>query len=229
MLNRQDEVNIFYNLLDMLFIKYPKIKLGSINNKILPKQGVYFFFEPNEFRADGKTERIVRIGTHAAQAGSNSILYTRLKHHMGNKKDLTGNHRASVFRELIGYSLINKNNLNYPFWGDRSKKNNKAVKNSEVILENSVSTYIRNLEFTVLEIPGSASKNNDRDYIERNTIALLSNYNRQAIDPCSKKWLGFLSNKPNIQQSGLWNSRHVVLNQIDKNYFNKFFHFWSHM
>src|SRR6202042_827290 len=34
-----------------------------------PRQGVYFFFEPGEVRADGR-DRWVRVGTHALTAAS---------------------------------------------------------------------------------------------------------------------------------------------------------------
>lgn len=37
--------------------------------------------------------------------------------------DLTGNHRSSGFRKLIGQSLIKKEELKYSFWSDKSKKN----------------------------------------------------------------------------------------------------------
>lgn len=38
-----------------------------------PRQGVYFFFEPGEVRADG-SDRVVRVGTHALTATSQATL-----------------------------------------------------------------------------------------------------------------------------------------------------------
>lgn len=48
-----------------------------------------------------------------------------------------------------------------------------------------------------------------RSYIERNTIALLSKFSRQAIDPASKEWLGHASQRLRVRESGLWNQNHV--------------------
>jgi len=58
--------------------------------------------------------------------------------------------------------------------------------------------------------PGPESR---RGYIERNSIALLSNYGKVAIDPPADQWLGRHSDRERVKQSGLWNSNHV-----DENY-----------
>lgn len=52
--------------------------------------------------------------------------------------------------------------------------------------------------------PGSA-----RRYIERNAIALLSNFGKELIDPPSPTWLGQYCNRPRVRSSGLWNADHV--------------------
>src|SRR5438270_834093 len=54
--------------------------------------------------------------------------------------------------------------------------------------------------------PGSGSA---RGYIERNSIALLSNYVKEPIDPPSPTWLGHHCDRPRVRKSGLWNSNHV--------------------
>ena len=46
-------------------------------------------------------------------------------------------------------------------------------------------------------------------YIERNAIALVSNFDREPIDPRRDGWLGSDSRSPAIRQSGLWNINHV--------------------
>ena len=48
-----------------------------------------------------------------------------------------------------------------------------------------------------------------RGYIERNAIALLSNYSRRTLDPPSETWLGRRCNRERVRNSGLWNSNHV--------------------
>ena len=48
-----------------------------------------------------------------------------------------------------------------------------------------------------------------RGYIEKNAIALLSNYGRQPIDNPSRSWLGHYCNREKVRTAGLWNSNHV--------------------
>lgn len=220
-INRQQNIDRFYDLLDKVIVKFPKQALDKLPTMRLPEKAVYFFFETNEFRQDGISGRVVRIGTHAAIANSNATLYGRLYNHKGSN-DLTGNHRGSVFRKLIGYSILSKDDLNYPYWGDKSKKSNKTIKLTEKPLEKIVSSYLHTLTFTVLEVPGLSSKNNDRAVIEENSIALLSNYDRPSIDKCSKNWLGLHSKDNKVIASGLWNSNCVDRKQIDSNYFTTF-------
>jgi hypothetical protein len=66
-----------------------------------PRRGVYFFME--EVRADtGSGPRIVRLGTHALKAGSGTSLWNRLSQHRGQARSGGGNHRASIFRLIVG-------------------------------------------------------------------------------------------------------------------------------
>ena len=51
--------------------------------------------------------------------------------------------------------------------------------------------------------------NSLRGVIERNAIALLSNYQRPVMDPPSLGWLGSISNRSLVRGCGLWNQRHV--------------------
>jgi len=90
-------------------------------------------------------------------------------------------------------------------------------------LEALVSGYICALPFLWLAIedePGPASL---RGFVERNSIALLSNYGREAVDSPSEAWLGRFSSRERVRQSGLWNNNHVderydpsFLNQLEK-------------
>ena len=50
-----------------------------------------------------------------------------------------------------------------------------------------------------------------RGYIERNSIALLSNLGRPPLDPPSAAWRGRLCDrgKARVRDSGLWNQNHV--------------------
>jgi hypothetical protein len=54
-----------------------------------------------------------------------------------------------------------------------------------------------------------AGPQSDRGIIERNAIALLSNYGKGASDPPSATWLGNYSDRDRVRRSGLWNNNHV--------------------
>jgi len=60
-----------------------------------------------------------------------------------------------------------------------------------------------------LAIDDEPGPNSLRGYIEKNAIALLSNYRRQPIDGPSRSWLGHCCNREKIRTAGLWNSSHV--------------------
>jgi hypothetical protein len=49
----------------------------------------------------------------------------------------------------------------------------------------------------------------ERGVIEAGAIALLSNWNRQPVDPPSPGWLGHAADRKVIGRSGLWNVNHV--------------------
>lgn len=76
-------------------------------------------------------------------------------------------------------------------------------------MERQVSDYLRGLPFLWVNIDDEPSANSQRAYIERNTIALLSNYQRDAVDPRADDWLGKHSRSKKIRESGLWNVNHV--------------------
>jgi len=215
--------DIFYDLLNKLENLFPKRTLSQLTSKELPEQGVYFFFETNEKRQESNELRVVRVGTHAAQSGSKATLYDRLSKHRGTVKGGGGKHRSSVQRELIGDSFINKLQIakNYPNWAIRSHKSIKETLVGEIDLEIKISNYIvENMPFISLAVPGKSGKDNLRSYIEKNSIALLSNYEKtQKVNPPSRDWLGYHSSSELVKQSGLWNRQYVNLTTIDGDFY----------
>jgi hypothetical protein len=200
----------FYELMDELRQRiggYHKLSEPHIH-KILPKSGVYFFMEDGEVRSQtGVGNRIVRIGTHGLIIGSKSSLASRLFQHRGNKKSLSGNHRGSIFRLLVGASFV-EDYKSHLTWGQGSSAT-KDVRDSEQHLENKVSLHLRRMPFLYLDVGDAPSPSSIRGLIERNSIALLSNYQKTVIDPASNNWLGKKCNREKVQYSGLWNQRHV--------------------
>ena len=174
-----------------------------------PRRGVYFFREQGECRTDiGDGPRVVRVGTHALKAGAGTKLWGRLSQHRGNANGSGGNHRGSIFRLITGAALIERNGYSYPTWGQGNSAP-KEVRESERPLEREVSATIGNMPFLWLAVDDEPGPDSLRGYIERNAIALLSNYGREPIDPPSQSWLGHYSDREKVRQSGLWNNNHV--------------------
>jgi hypothetical protein len=173
-----------------------------------PRHGVYFFHEPGEVRTNGD-DRVVRVGTHALTAISQTTLWGRLRQHRGHlagHRAGGGNHRASVFRRHVGAALIRRENLPRELldsWLDR-KGPQPGWAAQEHQIEQAVSLHIGAMPFLWLAVPGRA----DRDRVERNSIALTSRLAHGSDRP-SADWLGRDAGRIEIRTSGLWNVDHV--------------------
>ena len=201
----------FYEILDMLAkrIGGPRILAECTGRMGWPERGVYFFQEHGETRSDSGTGlRIVRVGTHALKTGSRTTLWNRLSQHRGSAKTGGGNHRGSIFRLLIGTALSAVNGMTVPTWG-RGSFAPKHIREKEKELEKLVSRTIGQMQFLWLDVPDPPGLDSLRGYIERNAIALLSNYNRPVLDAPSPSWLGAHCNREKVRTSGLWNQNHV--------------------
>jgi hypothetical protein len=155
---------------------------------------------------------VVRVGTHALKAGSGTTLWTRLSQHKGQLSTGSGNHRGSIFRLIAGAALIKRHGYSFPTWGTGNAANAK-VRAGERALECEVSQVIGAMPFLWLATQDEAAPVSARGYIERNAIAILSNYNKVPLDPPSENWLGRDCDRERVRGSGLWNQNHV-----DENY-----------
>jgi hypothetical protein len=211
-MSRREDLHSFYEILDELERRVGGCRrLSDCTGKSgWPERGVYFFFENGESREHQKTLRVVRVGTHAITTTSRTTLWNRLHTHRGHS-DLGGNHRGSIFRKRIGEALWkvkqHPNDLTRT-WGIRSSASG-PVRLAESPLEREVSTYIGQMPFLWVNVPDEPSRISDRAYLELNSIALLSNFERPRIDPPSPNWLGLQSGQRTIRDSGLWNTNHV--------------------
>ncbi len=202
----------FYHLLDRLEAKVGgRHSLASCTGRMKwPERGVYFFFEQGEERTEtGSGPRVVRVGTHALTPRSRTTLWTRLSQHRGVSSTGGGNHRGSVFRKHVGKAILASTpGLECGTWGDGSSASS-AIRQEERGLEERVSKVIRAMPIIWLPINDIAGPGSDRGYVERNSIALLSNFGKPPIDPPSAGWLGHHCNSEKVRSSGLWNSNHV--------------------
>ena len=214
-MTRRQDLDRFYSLLDDLEATVGgKRRLGNCDGRMnWPDRGIYFFFHPDETRESSDQLRVTRIGTHAVSEGSSTSLWDRLRTHRGAQRGTYedgGNHRGSVFRKRVGEALIERDSLEeqYPEWGVGSSAG-RELRLDELEMERRVSEYIRDLPFLWVDVDDEPSPNSDRAYIERNAIALVSNYDKESIDPRREGWVGHHSPVTDIEQSGLWNINHV--------------------
>jgi hypothetical protein len=206
---RLSDLRQFYSILDEL-----EASLGGARTLVQcsgrlswPRRGVYFFRESGENRSDtGNGPRVVRVGTHALKQGSGTKLWGRLSQHRGQTKSGGGNHRASIFRSIIGAALIARDGHQFPTWDD---DDTAEIRAAETPLECGVTKVIGVMPFLWLAIDDEPSAASLRGYIERNSIALLSNYGKPPLDAASNRWLGRHCDRERVRESGLWNSKHV--------------------
>lgn len=222
MADRTTDTARFYELLDLLASRIggPR-RLQTCSGALSwPTRGIYFFYEPGEYRsASGKSLRVVRVGTHALKRGARSRLWGRLSQHRGSARTGGGNHRGSIFRLLVGSALANQSRTPLPnSWGvsssvrgaaERLGVEPAAIKEAEADLERRVSAHIGQMPFLWLNVADAPGPESERDLIERNSIALLSGYRSRAADSPSPEWLGNSSDREPVRRSGLWNNRHV--------------------
>jgi hypothetical protein len=209
--SRAAHLRTFYSILGELEAKLGGGRtLSQCSGRLQwPQRGVYFFREPGENLSDsGSGPRIVRVGTHALTQGSGTKLWGRLSQHRGQTKSGGGNHRGSIFRLLVGTALIARDGHQFPTWGAGNTAS-AAIRAGETQLECEVSKFIGAMSFLWLAVNDEPGERSARGMIERNAIALLSNYGKLPLDPASPGWLGHHCNRERVRKSGLWNSNHV--------------------
>ena len=212
----------FYGLLDRLdaWVGGARTLADCRRNMNWPERGVYFFFEHGESRTgSGSGPRVVRIGTHGLINRAKSTLWGRLYQQRGAASTGGGNHRGSIFRLLVGIALERQENVRPPpSWGVTSDIRSAArqigigleeVKQWERGLEVKVSRYFTGMPFLCLNVDDEPSPDSQRGFIERNAVALLSDFGERAVDAPSPNWLGRHSDRGRVRLSGLWNNNHV--------------------
>jgi hypothetical protein len=211
MADRLTDIIRFYSILSRLEQKIGgRRKLSFCKARMnWPLRGVYFFMEEGELRTDtGEGLRIVRVGTHALQPASKTSLWNRLTQHKGQEKSGGGNHRGSIFKLIVGSAFLQECEEPVVTWGQGSTAKGEIRKREEPI-ERQVSKIIREMPFLWLAINDDPGRDSLRGSIERNAIALLSNYKKPPLDPPSSGWLGHRCDREKVRCSGMWNQDHV--------------------
>lgn len=209
-IKRLNDIKRFYDLLERLADTQSGTRTLATSSGNLPwaDRGVYFFLENGEMRShSGNGSRVVRIGTHALKEGAKSTLWGRLNNHRGSSRSGGGNHRSSIFRLIVGTALIERDELLCPTWDQTNAP--RETRSYESELEILVSGIIGDMPFLCLPVEDHPGPYSARGIVERGSIALLSNYKREQIDPPSESWLGHHCKRPLVRASGLWNQEHV--------------------
>jgi len=161
---------------------------------MLPKNGIYFFYEKGEFSLETGKERIVRVGTHKSHNGFRKRIYS---HFMGNKN-------GSVFRKHLGSALMRREGQN----GGRLKQWLGQDTPTFKDVENKVSAHLgENFSFRCIAVDNVQ----ERLDLEERLIATLAYC--PSCKP-SKAWLGQFAANPKIRLCGLWNDQHVNSDNI---------------
>lgn len=169
----------------------------SADKRALPADGLYVFFERGEFVnvGDRHIERIVRVGTHR----KDGRFPGRIRDHF------SGNSRASVFRRHLGGALLARDDphdLRIDPWMSGTRPDFPEV-------EERVGQELRE-QFTFCAIPVAHASEGLR--LERGLIALLA---QEPLGPPSRAWLGRHALRPEIRDSGLWNTQHLKAKPLD--------------
>lgn len=166
-----------------------------INDKLIPKNGIYIVFEKNENGHDA--DRIVRIGTHT---GVNQLRSRLKQHFVHTNKD------RSIFRKNIGRCILHRAADPYlKVWELDCTSSEGKAKHGPLVdatyqqeIELRVSEYIQqNFSFCVLEVPSKE----ERLYLESRIVSTVAAC--QECEP-SVHWLGASSPVLKIRNSGLW-------------------------
>ena len=104
--------------------------------------------------------------------------------------------------------MIKRDGWACPSWGQGNSAP-REIREREKDLEQAVSETLGSMALLWLAVDDAPGPDSRRGYIERNAIALLSNYDKEPVDPPSRGWLGWHSDRELVRQSGLWNNNHV--------------------
>ncbi|KUG03474.1 hypothetical protein ASZ90_019110 [hydrocarbon metagenome] len=219
---RKRDLDALYRILDWYEHREGnRIYIGEISRKTLPAKGWCFFYEKGECRQKTSEPRIVRVESYSEQDEKISI-YNQLLTHRGNIAGVYsggGNHRRSFLRKHIGTAIMNKLARSCTTWEEDQV--NASTRKTEHWLESLVSEVTGSMEVLVVPIDNNRDMGRIAKYIEKNAIALLSNFNKDPVDSPSSDWLGSRCSNPLVRGSGVWNSNGVMY-QYDQHFLEVF-------
>jgi len=163
--------------------------------RMLPQNGIYFFFEEGEFCRYGDVvqPRIVRVGTHRVQ---NRFPKRIQQHFQGNKND-------SVFRKHLGGAILRRRKPDDFRLTQWLKQDTPTYKEVEELVTKELTGHFTFKCITV-------ENRKERLDLEERLIATLAKC--PSCEP-SEEWLGHDASSEEIRRSGLWNTQHIHSNK----------------
>ena len=203
---------------ELPFVRYP------FRLDILPKNGIYFFYEDGEFWGhNGKLLRIVRIGTHRSNNFRNRIAehFLLKENKMNFDKNKPKPSDRSIFRKNIGRALLNKDKDPYlKIWEidflpkeNRIKYGHLRDIEKEKLVESKITEIFRkkfSFRFIIIE------REEERIGAKGLESKLIATVARCKKCKPSENWLGRYSPVPEIRNSGLWLRQHLNASEIDE-------------
>lgn len=196
-------------------VRYP-FDLG-----LLPRAGIYFFYEEGEFWGHGGSlPRIVRVGSH-----KKANFRQRMAEHflLGKERiDLDWNtpkpSDRSIFRKNIGRALLNGErdpylkvwDIDFMSASNRLTYGHLRAPDKEVFLERRITGILRS-RFSFRFVIAEGER--ERMALESRLIGTLSRCRNCTPSP---GWLGRRSPKSQIRESGLWVTQHLGAPEIDE-------------
>lgn len=194
------------------------------NPKMLPENGIYFFYEEGEIWGHGGNKlRIVRVGTHRDGNFRNRIAEHFLlnKSKMDFGRDNPKPSDRSIFRKNIGRALLNRANDDYvkiweiDFMGSENKQ--KCAHKRDIQKEREIEAQITQLlrtkfSFRFIELSGQTQRMG-KTGLESALIGTLAHC---PLCRASTEWLGRYSPKEQISRGKLWLVQHLKANSINE-------------
>lgn len=183
----------------------------------LPDNGIYFFYENGETwgHGDNDTQRIVRVGTHRdgnfrSRINDHFLLTRSPQYHHGRAAP----HDRSIFRKNIGRALLARAQdpylavweIDYTPKKNRDQYSHLRDLEKEQLFEDQVTKYLReSLSFRFILCEGQ-DRRMGAEGLEGAMIGTLAQCTRCCP---SADWLGNVSPKDSVRQSGLWLAQHL--------------------
>jgi len=219
---RKTDLDALYQILDGYEQRRDrKISLAELSRTHSPRWGCCFFYEKGEYREESGAPRIVRVESYP-RLEAKTDMYSQLILHRGTIAGVFtggGNHRLSLLRKHIGTAMMNRMQISCESWED--EQFNASVRKLEHPLEVRVSEVISRMEVLMISFEDNDIEKQALRYIQKNAVALLSNWQKEVLDPPSPDWMGKFCSNVLVRDSGLWNTN-GVMQRYDSSFIPKF-------